>query len=38
VRDDEANQAAAQAPAIDGPEQGEKPPPATDTTTTDSPA
>jgi small subunit ribosomal protein S6 len=32
VRDDEANQAAAQAPAADPPEQGDKPP-ATDATT-----
>ena len=37
VRDDEANQAAVQAPAVDGPEQGDEPPPATDATTTDSP-
>ena len=37
VRDDEASQAAAQAPAVDGTEQGDKPPPATDAPTTDSP-
>ena len=37
VRDDEANQAVAQAPAVEGPEQGDKPPPARDATTTDSP-
>ena len=32
VRDDEANQAAAQAPTVDAPEQGDKPP-ASDATT-----